>query len=281
MKPDSTENRSFLQPAYGWFPGIRFETPETGAGGVEEAPAEAGAVEVGADPPPEAAAGAEAAPEEGVPSPTGGGPDLDLNDPRVREALAEIANEQLEQVLAQAAAAHEAEQGRPQAPPVPDPLADDYPEQLQRWDDYQRQQTLQELAPFVETVQKYEREQRQSTIKEILTGITDIDGFDPSNQEARDLARHFAREEADRLQAQGYRDERKAAEAALRYGAQKVAAFAKTQRAAGEQAYLEKIRTATSAPTELSAVGEGTEVGADAENEAEAALRYLARARAS
>lgn len=279
MKSDSTEHRSF--PQHGWFPGIRFETPETGAGGVVEAPVEVGAVEVGADPSPEAAAGAEAAAAEGVPSPEGGGPDLDLDDPRVRAALAEIANEQLEQVLAQAAAAHEAEQGQPQTPPVPDPLADDYPEQLQRWDEYQRQQTLAQIAPFVQTVQEYQRQQTQATIGEILTGITDIDGFDASSKEAQDLAKHFAREEAGRLQAQGYRDERKAAEAALRYGAQKVAEFAKAQRAAGEQAYLERMRKATAAPTELAAVGEGTEVGADADTEAEAALRFLARARAS
>lgn len=145
------------------------------------------------------------------------------------------------------------------------------------------EQTVQSaMAPFVPAIQGVQIERAEAQVDEMLGSLDGIDGYEKDNPEHQGLVKQMSGAMIDQVKSElGLPLDQpggpKVAQAALRKAAENLAAFSKTEREAGKQAYIDSLRTVAEAGGTPSAGGAGTEVGAEAENESEAIERWLAR----
>ena len=142
------------------------------------------------------------------------------------------------------------------------------------------QAQLADITPVIEKA-------RFTEASEIKDGLLDsfggqIDGFEKDNPAFRAGAEYAAAAMLDQVKAELGLDpsqpSRRAAEVALKRGAEWVAAFVKPQRDAGKAAYIAELQTLKEAPGTLGVTGGGIEGIEPADDYDEALKRIFARA---
>lgn len=265
------------------------EMSEMDAAAAFEAGAEAAAeTATGTDAPPEAAAdpGADA----GAPSSPEAEPAAAAWAPNEDEfrQLQEQHNALLHYVAsnAETPSAHAADEGV--APEIPNMLDPDYETRMAEYLDYRDSQRdrvwearLEGITPVVQSVQQ----ERAAAQKETIIDAIDVAGFEKDKPEFRQGAEFFAVGMIDQVKAElglpADQPSARAAEIALRRGAEQFTAFATGQRKAGEEAYIAHMNSLKNAgdQTVPGVTGSGIEGMEDAEDEMDVVRRLSARDR--
>lgn len=137
------------------------------------------------------------------------------------------------------------------------------------------------LGGIMPVVRRTAADYAEQTLGEFVDGVTDVDGFTPTDEKFREGSQLVGAAFVGQVKAQmGLRPEQndpRVAQAAIRWGAEWIAEFAKAQREAGRQQYIQEMQSVADADHEPGAESLGTVVGDEAETESEAALRYLRR----